>query len=141
MENMGLLLKGAEVAEKAELLNTHFASVFTDVARSQKFLAQETREKVWRKVDPPPEISFGVIVWDSFLLLVYFQACTITVPSGCSICSFGSRSSCISVIFLIATYPVIFNYLCKVKLYHLIFLKDGMREAHGQPFCMPKETI
>lgn len=82
-------------------------------------------------------------MWDSFLLTVYFQTSIITIPSDYSICSFGSRYqySCSSVVFLIVTYPVIFNYFCRVKLYHLKFLKDGMREVRVQLLLVSKETI
>ncbi|PKU36659.1 rna-directed dna polymerase from mobile element jockey-like [Limosa lapponica baueri] len=57
-ENVGLLFNemGAMVtedAEKAELLNAFFASVFTDQASPQESQTSEVTEKVWTKEDFP----------------------------------------------------------------------------------------
>jgi len=44
--------KGESHAEKAELLNAFFASVFRAKASPQESQALETREKDWRKTFP-----------------------------------------------------------------------------------------
>lgn len=147
MKNIGLLLKGAEVAEKTEHsfgFSLHWCGQSSGTSGLEK-----SRPHLWIAfiviflLNCNSEISLRGNMWDSFLLTVYFQTSIITIPSDYSICSFGSRYqySCSSVVFLIVTYPVIFNYFCRVKLYHLKFLKDGMREVRVQLLLVSKETI
>lgn len=155
IKNIGLLLKGAEVAEKTEhsfcfSLHWYGQSSGTPGSGDQEEGLEKSKPHLW--------IAFIVffllncifsikslseVMWDSFLLTVYFQTSMTTIPSDYSICFFGSRYqySCSSVVFLIVTYPVIFNYFCRVKLYHLKFLKDGMREVRVQLLLVSKETI
>lgn len=50
---MGAGTLATENAEKAEILNASFASVFITKSRLQESWTQETREEVWRKEDFP----------------------------------------------------------------------------------------
>lgn len=52
-ENIGPLLNGAvtvatEAAEKVEMLNIFFASVFTAKSMPQELVTHKTRDKAWR---------------------------------------------------------------------------------------------
>lgn len=53
----------------------------------------------------------------------------------------GTPPPAVQQFFLIATYPAIFNYLHKMKLCHLIFLKDGMGAFHAGLFLCQKRGL